>query len=99
MILFAMQLGTVPQWLVKGENMASGLKEPALGGPFISVGDYVMVRCLVTATSNPLASGFGGSGDRLTLQVETPGNIGEAQGVTFICSPIQCRKAGSAEQA
>jgi len=31
--------------------------------------------------------------------VETPGNVGEAQGVTFQVSPVQCRKAGSTEQA
>ena len=67
------------------------------GSPF-AVGTYVNVRCLVTAFT-PSPNGFGGSGDRVTCLVETPGNVGEAAGVTFAVSPVQCRKAGSTEQA
>ena len=67
------------------------------GVPF-AVGTYVNVRCLVTAFT-PSPNGFGGSGDRVTCLVETPGNVGEAAGVTFAVSPVQCRKAGSTEQA
>ena len=67
------------------------------GAPF-EVGTYVNVRCLVTAFT-PTPNGFGGSGDRVTCVVETPGNVGEAKGVTFQVSPVQCRKAGSTEQA
>lgn len=67
------------------------------GAPF-EVGTYVNVRCLVTAFT-PTPNGFGGSGDRVTCLVETPGNVGEAAGVTFAVSPVQCRKAGSTEQA
>jgi hypothetical protein len=67
------------------------------GAPF-AVGTYVNVRCLVTAFT-PTPNGFGGSGDRVTCVVETPGNVGEAKGVTFQVSPVQCRKAGSTEQA
>ena len=67
------------------------------GAPF-EVGTYVNVRCLVTAFT-PSPNGFGGSGDRVTCLVETPGNVGEAAGVTFAVSPVQCRKAGSTEQA
>jgi hypothetical protein len=31
--------------------------------------------------------------------VETPGNVGEQQNVTFVVSPVQCRKAGASYQA
>lgn len=77
--------------------MAGAFKEPTLFGDHISVGDYVNVRCQVTAVSG--TSTYGGAGDTVTLLVETPGNIGEQHGVAFSCSPIQCRKAGSANQA
>jgi hypothetical protein len=67
------------------------------GAPF-AVGTYVNVRCKVISFA-PSPNGFGGSGDRVTLTVESPGNIGEVIGVTFAVSPVQCRKAGSTEQA
>lgn len=56
------------------------------GSPF-NVGDEVNVRCRVTVRSGQ------GSGARVTLVVDTPGNIGEAAGVTFVVSPTQCRRA------
>jgi hypothetical protein len=68
--------------------------ESDIFGADIIVGDSVLVRCTVTAIT-PSAAGNGGSGDRLTLSVETPGNIGEAQGVTLQVSPVQCRFAGN----
>jgi hypothetical protein len=67
------------------------------GSPF-EVGTYVNVRCLVTAFT-PTPNGFGGSGDRVSLTVESPGNAGEVVGVTLVVSPVQCRKAGSTSQA
>ena len=73
-------------------------QEHDIFGAAFAVGTYVNVRCLVTAFT-PTPNGFGGSGDRVTCLVETPGNVGEAAGVTFAVSPVQCRKAGSTEQA
>jgi len=67
------------------------------GAPF-EVGTYVNVRCLVTAFT-PTPNGFGGSGDLVSLTVESPGNAGEVVGVTLVVSPVQCRKAGSTSQA
>jgi hypothetical protein len=70
-------------------------------GADILVGDSVLVRCTVTAItpSSPVSPPGvlipGGAGDRLTLSVDTPGNVGEAQGVTLSVSPIQCRFAGN----
>lgn len=55
------------------------------GAP-LSVGDNVSVRCKITASTGS------GSGSRLTLVVETPGNAGEASGVTFNVSPVQCNR-------
>jgi len=68
------------------------------GAPF-AVGTYVTVRCLVTAFSPTNTSAYGGAGDRVSLTVETPGNVGEVAGVSFVVSPVQCRKAGSISQA
>jgi hypothetical protein len=68
------------------------------GAPF-AIGTYVNVRCLVTAISPVTTSMYGGSGDLVTCLVETPGNVGEVAGVSFTVSPVQCRKAGSTEQA
>jgi hypothetical protein len=68
------------------------------GAPF-TIGTYVNVRCLVTAISPVTTSTYGGSGDLVTCLVETPGNVGEVAGVSFTVSPVQCRKAGSTEQA
>ena len=68
------------------------------GAPF-TVGDYVMVRCLVNSIATSGANGTGGAGDAVTLTVETPGNVGEKAGVTLVVSPVQCRKAGDKYQA
>jgi hypothetical protein len=54
--------------------------------PF-NVGDMVSVNCIVTAADGQ------GAGGRVTLQVSNPGNVGEAGGVTFQVSPVQCRRA------
>ena len=62
------------------------------GSPF-GVGDEVQVRGLVTAIASGATSGYGGSADRVTVLVDTPGNVGEAVGVTFIVSPTQIRRA------
>ena len=70
--------------------------ESDIFGADIIVGDQVLVRCLVTAITPSSPAGPGGSGDRLTLTVESPGNVGEAQNVTFQVSPVQCRYAGRA---
>jgi hypothetical protein len=66
-----------------------------------TVGTFVMVKCMVTAIT-PVQGGntFGGSGDRVTLQVEVNGNAGEVNpGPIFQVSPVQCRAAGNAYQA
>lgn len=67
-------------------------------GSGILVGDSVLVRCTVTAITPSSPAGTlvpGGAGDRLTVTVDTPGNVGEAQGVSFQVSPVQCRFAGN----
>ena len=64
------------------------------GSPF-NVGDYVMVRCLVTTITPSAAGGNGGPADTVGLTVETPGNVGEKQGVSFNVSPVQCWKCGN----
>ena len=85
--------------------MATANKERDIFGVSFSVGDYVQVRCLVTAISPTLAIPvgqseiYGGAGDSVSLTVETPGNVGEKKGVSFVVSPAQCRKAGSLNQA
>jgi hypothetical protein len=65
-----------------------------------TVGSFVMVRCLVTAITPDLtnAGSFGGAGDSVTCLVETPGNVGEKQNVSFAVSPVQCRHAGAKYQ-
>ncbi len=68
--------------------------ESDIFGADIVVGDTVLVACTVTAIT-PAGAGNGGSGDRLSLTVQTPGNPGEAQGVTFSVSPVQCRYSGN----
>ena len=68
------------------------------GAPF-NVGTYVHVRCLVTSITPQAAGGLGGAADLVTCVVECPGNIGEIQNVSFVVSPVQCKKAGSTEQA
>ena len=62
--------------------------------PF-SAGDYVNVRCLVTDIldsngGHNLSHSFA---DRVQCLVDTPGNIGEATGVTISVSPSQCRRS------
>lgn len=68
------------------------------GSPFV-VGDYVMVRCLVTAITPVSSGGNGGPADLVALAVEVSGNVGEQTGVTLTVSPVQCRKAGDKSQA
>ena len=68
--------------------------ESDIFGADIQVGDQVLVRCLVIAIT-PSGVGVGGSGDLLSLTVETPGNVGEVKNVTFQVSPVQCRFAGN----
>jgi hypothetical protein len=76
-------------------------REQGIGGAYFSVGDYVLVRCLVTAITPALAGTGtpGGAGDSVSLTVETPGNAGEQKNVTLVVSPVQCRKAGDPNQA
>jgi hypothetical protein len=69
------------------------------GSPF-SVGDVVQVRGKVTAIvsasgnagTNP-SDNFGGSGDSVTVLVDVNGNAGEKTNVSFVVSPVQCRRA------
>jgi hypothetical protein len=62
------------------------------GSPF-GVGDEVQVRGLVTAITSGATSGYGGSGDRVTVAIDVAGNPGEVVGATVIVSPVQCRRA------
>lgn len=65
------------------------------GCPF-GLNDEVQVRCKVTAVTSASGNpgpGYGGCGDSVTLLVDTPGNPGDKQGVTFIVSPSQCRRS------
>lgn len=74
------------------------IEKDIFGHDFV-VGTYVMVRCLVTAIS-PVQTGanpHGGSGDSVSLTVETP-NPQDKAGVTLIVSPTQCRFAGATYQ-
>ena len=68
------------------------------GSPFV-VGDYVMVRCLVTGITPSATGGNGGPADAVALTVETPGNVGERANVTLTVSPVQCWKCGNSSQA
>jgi len=80
-------------------------KEHDIFGASFTVGDYITVRCLVTAITPALtvpagqSEIYGGSGDSVSLKVETPGNAGEIAAVSFVVSPVQCRKAGNVNQA
>ena len=65
--------------------------------PF-KAGDYVLVRCLVSSITPSPANGTGGAADSINLTVETPGNAGEKQGVTFSVSPTQCIRCGNTYQ-
>jgi hypothetical protein len=82
------------------------LVEKGISGSPIGKGDYVLVRCQVTQIISANAglsftSGttYGGCADHVYCTVQTPGNPGEISGVSFYVSPVQCRKAGSTEQA
>jgi hypothetical protein len=68
------------------------------GSPFV-VGDYVMVRCLVSSITPVSAGGNGGPADLVSLTVEVAGNVGEQQNVTLVVSPVQCWKVGNKNQA
>ena len=70
------------------------LEQDILGSDFI-VGDSVLVRCTVLSITPSTPAGYGGSGDSISLIVETPGNAGEKAGVTLTVSPVQCRFAGN----
>jgi hypothetical protein len=74
------------------------LERDIFGAPF-DVGTYVNVRCLVQSIVTRGANGTGGAADLVTCLVETPGNVGEQQNVTFVVSPVQCRKTGASYQA
>ena len=74
-------------------------KECDINRSEFTVGDYVSVRCLVTAIT-PVQTGssnFGGSGDSVSLTVQSP-NTNDKVGVTLVVSPQQCRKAGNKDQ-
>ena len=71
--------------------------EKDIFGKDFKVGTVVVVRCIVTSIT-PANQGFGGSGDSVLLTVETPGNVGEKQNVTFTVSPVQCRFSGAVYQ-
>lgn len=75
------------------------LEERDINGQAFTTGDYVNVRCLVQSITTSAAGGTGGVADSINLLVETPGNVGEKQNVTFTVSPAQCRKAGNPQQA
>jgi hypothetical protein len=62
------------------------------GSPF-GVGDEVQIRGMVTAITSGATSGYGGSGDRVTVAVDVAGNPGEVVGASVIVSPVQCRRA------
>jgi hypothetical protein len=80
-------------------NTKGGLAERDIFGAEFTVGDYVMVRCKVTAIAPSAVGGNGGAADAVSLTVESPGNVGEIIGVTLVVSPVQCRKAGNPSQA
>lgn len=81
-----------------GTNTGVLEERDIFGAPF-QAGVYVNVRCLVVSITPVSAGGTGGPADLVTLTVETPGNVGEIKGVTFVVSPAQCRKAGASYQA
>jgi hypothetical protein len=81
-----------------GSTTGSLQERDIFGAPF-NVGNYVLVRCLVQSITPVAAGGNGGAADLVTCLVETPGNAGEKQGVTFVVSPVQCRRAGNTDQA
>jgi hypothetical protein len=63
-----------------------------------SVGAYVYLRCKVLSFTGA-GPVWAGAGDRVTVQVESPGNVGEVTpGPTVTVSPVQCRFTGSTLQ-
>jgi hypothetical protein len=80
-------------------SVSGQLEERDVKGSPFTVGDYVMVRCLVTSIAPSAAGGNDGAADSVSLTVETPGNIGEKAGVTLVVSPVQCWKVGNSSQA
>jgi len=79
-------------------NTSGTLQERDKSGAPFNVGDYVHVRCLVASITPVAAGGVGGAADLVTCVVETPGNIGEQSNVSFVVSPVQCKKAGDSLQ-
>jgi hypothetical protein len=79
-------------------STTGALEERDIKGSPFTAGDYVMVRCLVTGITPVAAGGNGGPADLVALTVETPGNVGEQQGVTLVVSPVQCWKVGNKTQ-
>ncbi len=73
------------------------LERDVFGAPF-GVGEYVNLRCLVTAIQTVAPGGTGGAADLCTCVVENPGNPGETAGITVIVPAVQCRKAGASYQ-
>ena len=74
--------------------------ETDIFGKDFTVGTYVMVRCLVTNITPVLTNInnlFGGSGDSVSLTVETP-NPQDKPNVTLVVAPTQCRFAGATYQ-
>jgi hypothetical protein len=73
-----------------------------INGKDFSAGSSVAVRCTVLSinpiSGNP-AAGAIGSGDRITVQVSSPGNVGEVTpGPIFTISPVQCQFSQSNAQ-
>jgi hypothetical protein len=71
-----------------------------INGKNIEVGTAVAVRCKILSF-NPVNAGdlALGSGDSITVQVLTPGNVGEVNpGPIFTISPVQCQFSQSNSQ-
>lgn len=83
---------------------ATATTEKDIFGKDFTVGTYVLVRCKVTAITpappgyNTLTQYYGGSGDTVSLLVETV-NPQDVPGITLAVSPTQCRFAGDINQA
>lgn len=80
-------------------STSGNLEERDINGQAFTTGDYVLVRCIVQSITPAAAGGLGGAGDSIVCLVETPGNVGEKQNVTFTVGPAQIRKAGNPQQA
>ena len=64
-----------------------------VNGRNFGVGAGVAVRCIVTAITAANSTTKAGAGDSVTVTVQTPGNTGEKQNVSFTISPVQCQVA------